>query len=187
MKEKRGIGFLDFEWKKIILPIIILILFIYQVYIFYSIGNVFNRDICNLTNYAKDAIKYRQQNNTEMLKKIFLEYKPLEDKFKIDIEKIAWSETVFYTITKIDHFFPVPCEIPSQNYCKNYINKESFDCLDNLKSNSELTSSMFNYQESKYNPISIWLLILHFILLFVIMYLISAIILWIFRNVKIKK
>jgi len=185
MMNKKSIGFLKFEWKKIILPIILIILFSYEVYVFYSIGNVMNEYSCDIADYINDAVKYREQNNTEMLKKIFLESRSLAEKLQRDIIKASGSETVLHIVMKINPFFPVACEIFSQNYCKNYISKKSFYCA-NLQSRSVSAPMLFNPKIQKYNPISIWLITLHFILLFVIGYLVSAVILWIFRNIKIK-
>lgn len=183
MEVKKSGSFFEFEWKKIILSLILILLFGYQTYVYISIGNVMNEYTCENSKYIQDIIQYRNQNNSEMIKKVSEDFKPTADKFQEDLKKPLGSENLFYITSTIYPIFPVPCEIITENFCRYYMNKESFNCMNDMKSGLKSSfSSLFELEEVTYKPVSIWLLAIHFFILFVIGYLISCIILWIFKN-----
>ena len=183
--EKRG-SFLGFEWKKTILPIIIIILLGYQTYVYYSLSKI-NQDIaCDLYTFQKNMDIYKKQNNTELLTQTLNEWSPKSDKFQKELNKNKGNEIILIISQKIDPFFPAPCEIVSSKYCRYYMNKESYDCMKNMM-NLILENSIFDTKTPEYKQVSFLIIALHFVLLSVLSYLISSIILLLFRNVKIRK
>ncbi|MEA3329986.1 MAG: hypothetical protein U9Q06_04555 [Nanoarchaeota archaeon] len=184
--EKKRNSFIGLEWKKLVLPIILVIFFSYQIFVFYSVSNVMENYSCDANEFLQKVETFRQQNNTEELNKTILEWKPKAEKFKEDLEKSIGSETIFSISSTINPFFPFPCELSPKNYCRYYISKKSFDCMFDVDFNSGL-GSLFAVSKPEYKKVSIFLLIFHLAIIFTIGYLISAIILLIFRNVKTKR
>jgi hypothetical protein len=182
INKKEGARFLKFEWKKFILPLILIILFAYQTYVFYSIGSLMDKSICQITNIQETARNYIKQNNTEMLDELTIERGLKMKELQEDINNAMGIKAIFYITTAIDPFFPVSCEITFKNYCRHYVSQETYNCAYNFA--TDLSSLL---ERPEYKPVSSWLLILHFILFFILGYFISAVILWVFRNVKIKK
>lgn len=176
--------FLGFEWKKIILPIILMILFGYQLFLFYSIADLNNNFICNAREFIEKGQTYKEQNNTELLNKLDKEWQQITREFSSGMNNLMGSEITFISTSIIDPFFPIPCSLKNTEYCKYYITEKTFDCA-NFKL-SPFAHKLFKTKIPKYEPVSIYLLVFHFILLGVVGYLLSAIFLWILRNRKTK-
>jgi hypothetical protein len=184
--EKKRKSFIEFEWKKIVLPIILIILFTYQIFVFYSVSNVVEDYLCDANEVLQNIETFREQNNIEQLNKTILEWQPKAEKFEKDLEKSLGSETIFMVSQTINPFFPFPCELSPKNHCRYYISKKSFDCMYDVDSSSGF-DPLFEVSKPEYKKVSVFLLIFHLAIIFIIGYLISAIIIFIFRNIGIKR
>jgi len=185
-KIKKSKGFLEFEWKKFILPIFLILFFSYHIYFFYSISNQIDNYYCISAPYIKDLVLYRQQNNSDMLYKTSNELKPMSDKMSAEIIKLSKYMAFEKIIFILDPFFPSPCEFSNEESCRYYGDRKSLECIGDVRDQLP-TPTMPLFATPEFKHVSIWILTIHFILLFTIGYLISAVILWIFRNIKIKK
>ena len=121
--------FLKPELKKFVLPGLLIIIFLMEIYTFQSIGNAGNGIWCNyleLVNLNNISEKPSNYNQTLL---------ELNRSFDMYNEKRASSPIyLFNFITLINPTNPVPCEgdfiiYIYGYYCENYISKESFSCL----------------------------------------------------------
>jgi len=182
--EKKIKSFIGFEWKKMILPFFLIIFFSYQIFIFYSISTIMENHLCDSMESLRNVKNLQEQNNTQELDQAVFEWTSGSEEFKKDMKKFIENKNIFRISQSINPFFPIPCELGAGNYCRYYIDKKSFDCIYN--SNFKL-SSLFEISKPEYRKISIFLLIFHMLAIFIIGYLISAIMFFIFRNIKIKR
>lgn len=193
MKEEKGDkGFLEIEWKKFILPIFLIILFGYQVYAYFSIAHFTDDTSCYLVKQKELMDNYYQQNNTKLFEKTISETEStlaeLNEEFNTKIvEEVPFL--LISSVSKIYPFFPISCEVefnPNKN-CRYYSSKESYDCMLEFV-NSAITDSqilsIFNTSLPEYKKVSTSVIVLHFILIFIWGYLISAIILFAFRSIR---
>ena len=184
-EEKRG-AFIAFEWKKIVLPIVLILFFSYQIYVFYSASNVIEKHLCTAHELSRKIEAFREQNNTEQLNQTISEWQLEAEEFKYSLKKLTGSRWIIRVSQIINPFFPFPCELSPRKYCRYYISRESFDCMYNINANSVL-GSLSEVSKPEYKKISPFLLVFHLIIIFIVGYLISAIVLFIFRKDKIKR
>jgi hypothetical protein len=189
--ERSEQGFLNPEWKKFILPVFLIILFGYQTHIYFSLGNFGDEAYCYSVQQVKLIEKYSEENNTGLLTETANELQSqifyLDRKYNLD----ASESGVFYissSISKIYPFFPVSCEVPinPNKFCRYYFTRESYDCtleMYNITAGN-IIFSVFDLNIPEYKKVSNLVIILHFILIFIWGYLISAVILFAFRGIK---
>lgn len=193
-KEKVINDFLKIEFKKFILPVFLIILFIYQTHVYFSIGNFGDETYCYMIEQRELMESYSQNNNYALLGKAIneteIKINQLGEDFNVNVvEKPAFN--FISSISKIYPIFPVSCEIEVNpvKHCRYYFSKESYDCTLELYTimsggDSDLMKSMFKSNFPDYKKISMLLILIHFILIFIWGYLLSAILLFAFRKIK---
>lgn len=193
MKKRGAKGFFEVEWKKFIFPILLIILFGYLVYVYFSIANITDKTSCYMVGQQSLMDKYYNQNNEELLEKTIYETEltlsQINSKFDVEIVDGVPFQLIISPISKIYPFFPTSCEVePNLNkQCRYYSSKESYDCMLEFISSSvedPQILSIFYVSIPEYKKVSTFMLILHFILIFIWGYLISAILLFLFRFLK---
>ncbi len=193
MEKRDARGFFEVEWKKFILPILLIILFGYLVYVYFSVANITDQTSCYILEQGNLIRKYYEQGNEKMLQKTMdetvLTLSQISSKFNVGIA-YGSSFWLISSISRIYPFFPVSCEVafsPGEQ-CRYYISKESYDCmLEPINSSGDGISgilSIFSVNVPEYRKVSTFMLVLHFILIFIWGYLISAILLFLFRSLK---
>lgn len=183
--EKRG--FFHLEWKKLILPLILVLLLGYQVFVLFSAARVMDNSICTLVSYSNRMETLRQNGNQDLLNKTALELLPKIQGYHQELERIYAGQSILSISKTIDPLFPFPCGSNLNNYCGDYINESTFNCI-NSQSPDFLVISLFGKPEKiSYSPVSIFSIIINFLGVFMVGYLISAILLFIFRKFQRKK
>ena len=167
------------EWKKFILPIIIIILFLVTIKSFYSIGDVMDKYICKMLYLSQEKQDYLRRDNILAANQTYNQkllplYKNLTD----DLDKIRDKEPLinfFYTINPV---IPMPCRayLPEKS-CKFYINEETYRCRTAAGSYKGTGESPMPYRKP-----TLFNFGLNILLLFFEGYIISSIILGIFRK-----
>jgi hypothetical protein len=173
--------------KNFVLPILLLLFFSYQIYIFYSLSNIPENYMCDLKEKLNEIDSSRKNNeldlSNESINKSVIEFEKLLNRYHKEMKLSDFNQNLFLVSEIVNPYFPYPCELFYTNNCRYYINEKTFNCTF-LSEPSEITS-LFSIPE--YKSISPYILTLHLAIIFVIGYLISFIIFFILRNLKIKK
>ncbi len=189
-------AFLRPEWKKMILPLIFILIFMFLIYSSYtiaSIGDDYICEYCEFTDIIYD-IHNIDQNDTLTINQTVTKIENLSNNFKQDIEKkeiISTYGLIFIgPMMIINPIYPGPCELGDSllntDFCVYYTSEESYNCLDDLSEKIEKFSEnspiimMISFPE--YKQLSIFNIVANLIFLFIEGYLISSIILLIYRK-----
>ena len=157
-----------------------------------SIVAVFDKYTCQITDLSKQYIIADKENKTDAIKKIN-ETSETITKGMIEelnkIQAIGIRESAFILST-IDPLTPLPCELSQSPFCSTYINKKSYGCLADLanfsKGNIQNRTIAENIKIREYSEPTVPI-IYNSIILFAEGYLISAVLLGLYRKSKAKK
>lgn len=182
--------FLRPEWKKFILPIILIAIFIFVINYLFFLGSTFDKYICQLTSLVNNLQTLRENNQTLAYNQTLDEARSLVKSLQNDVTSRGGNTKLFLdsvkTIKTIDPFVPVPCEIMPSHLCQYYLNKESYDCIINANVSSPfIILGTPNIPE--YNKVSFITIGLNILFLFVEGYLISCLIALGYNKFKKKK
>jgi len=166
--------FLKPEWKRLLVPFVLLILFLFTLNVFFSIGSVADRYWCQMKDVMTEKIL--SQNNTEDIENLNIELENLL--FKIQNETKEFKSPVIISIIGfvgfIDPFLPVSYEInrdfPNKFVYRYYISEQTYNCLTN-----ELTGLP---KTEEYTPVSSVDIGINIAFLLVVGYLFFCLILW---------
>jgi len=187
--------FLKPEWKKIILPSILILIFIILIKFSYDTASLFDKYLCEIFSVAKQKQVYIEQNNTKALEDIEIRLENLSNNFRIEVEKnrllkLADEEFFFHAfmnMKKINPLLPFPCEhnIVDLRYkhCRFYINEETYDCLANFTSPKNIIFGFYKKEMREYKKVSFFDISLNILILFIEGYLISCLILFCYRKI----
>ncbi len=172
--------FLKPDWKKFILPVILLIIYIFLVNYYSQIGNVLDEFVCDQMTLATKSHEVAASNDTEAKEEFMKEAGELSDKIKesterLDIDNILPTHNF---MKSINPFMPVPCEFDSTKFCMHYSSQESYDCVKSYidsRPESEPVLVALSVQK-KYKKLSLITHILNVIFLFTEGYLVSVLI-----------
>ena len=95
---------------------------------------------------------------------------------KIEQDNVYKNYIIFNIISTIDPFIEYPCEFTATDSCRHYINKDTYKCL--------YSSSTGFLPEKDYRPVSITTSILNILLFFIEGYLISSVIIFLYRKIR---
>lgn len=178
--------FLKPEWKKFILPIVFILLFLVVVnFFYYSIVPTFYEYHCKIAYLDKKMELATEQNDTLAIKQLLEDMLYLqEDTFR----SMREPASVFYFCSAlfIGAINPIsmPCEmiydyVPA-DFCEFYMREDTYNCLKTLN----VTTIPKTISDRVYKKASITQFVLNVLILFVEGYLISSVILFFYRRVK---
>ena len=180
------------EWRKFVLPIILVVMLLYVSFSSASIVTVFDKYTCEISDLSKQYIAADKQNNTEVKDSINQSSEGIRKKISEDVNKInalAVREFAFFLST-INPLTPLPCELTLSPLCTPYMNKKSYDCLADLanftKQNIENRTIAENIKIREYSEPTAPI-IYNSIIVFVEGYIISAVALGLYRKSKKKR
>jgi len=173
--------FFGVEWKKFILPVLLIILFVVVINSFYSLGSVMDKYGCEMVSLVREQITNVKQNNTFAINQTANKMKSLSENIQKDMKKFQNIEPVFNFLKMLDPIIPVPCEFMDGNFCRFYINESTYNCLTSLKTNEG--TGLTQPKIVEYKRASIITFGLNGLLLFTEGYLISSLILFIYRKI----
>ncbi|MFH1308027.1 MAG: hypothetical protein ABIH72_04200 [archaeon] len=169
---------------KLILPIMITILLIIVFVTSMKVIPFVGELSCMMTDFNEQRTLLTEQNNTELLVQKTLEFSNIieEKRKEIGDTKIAFVLISNQIISRVDPLYPVPCSLLSSGFCGFYISQEGYNCLMTLYLDAEGINSLFSLGEIKdYEPVSYLALIINLLLFFIVFYLISCLIAFIYN------
>lgn len=170
------------EWKKFVLPIIFIILFLFTISTFYSVASVMDKYVCSLTDLIKEQHTAFENNDTvtinETQKKINETFQVIGPEFK-QLEDF-WPVVEF--IKFINPITPIPCELSLSDFCMFYTNEDTYNCFKSTEPPTSL--SIIELEVKPYKKVSISAFALSIMILFLEGYLISAVVLFSWRKLR---
>lgn len=173
--------FLKPEWKKLILPIAFIILLAVTIDSFYYLGSVTDKYGCNLVFLFEDYQNAFEENNSLVMNQTYTIMTYMFENMTSEINRIQNVMFISSFVMAIDPITPVPCEFISGNGCEFYTNEETYNCFKNLTAEP----GFLPFNEAGYKKASLVTLGLNFLLLFIEGYLISSVILFAYRKMKV--
>ena len=173
--------FLKPEWKKFIIPAVLIGLFFYLLSFFYYWGSIEDGLICELLPVALKNYEAGKINDTKALEET---QKRIEALFEEKVWSKQWPDYYYstglpltYLMVKINPFTPLPCSLQEHNtivlQCVSYSNSETRDCMntwiDRIYDKEDIDKE---YREL--NPPSIIQLLANILYLFSLGYLLSC-------------
>jgi hypothetical protein len=122
------------EWKKLVIPIILLVIYAILVNHFYQFGSLEDKYVCQLASLNEDYVVYRLSNQTSVLgyNNTVEKLGNLRSEIGDEISRISVPNVLFLIVETVDPLIPAPCESANQTgayVCKYYSSKETQDCL----------------------------------------------------------
>ena len=180
-------GFFDFEWKKTILPAILIILFIISLISFYNLGQDLNKTSCKLPELLIQLQENKRNNDSVAFNQTYKELDELSKNYTEDIQSFQKNLPIIYIFQYTDPFTPLPCEYNIKSiFCRYYINQESYNCEKEIYPKplyADLTEAVIK----DYKRISIWVILLNVLYILIFGYLLSCPIFYLFSKIKNKK
>ena len=164
--------FLRFEWKKTILPFILILLFFYALSVIYPVVKQMDDYVCEVISLNTEITKAISANDTLSAKVAAEKIKVLMEKNGVEkrmdqIDKNEWLMNMLV----YDPLFPLPCEFSSAKFCRYYVSKETYDCFSNIEMPE---NSLFALRMTEYVSFSVWDVLINTLFLFTAGYLISS-------------
>jgi len=182
---KKSVGakkkFFDFEWKKIILPVILILLFIFLLINFYNFGHSLDKYICQLRPILEEQSVAHHNNDSLALNQSYNKWINLSNNLKKELAFFTKITPVTNIFSFIDPFIPIPCEESESNFCRFYMGKESYICAKEL---IEPSTGIVETKLGEYQISSIGIILLNILYLLVIGYLFSCLVLYVCRRLK---
>ncbi len=183
--------FLKFEWKKLIIPFILIGIFTIFIIWFISVSKPAEKYPCEMRELWVDAWYYQHRNDTLNYEKTA---RKLEDmKIKMD-EEMDSSAFLFgiddfgiqTSIRKIDPIFPLPCSFLENKMgrpyygCRYYMSEQSVMCMYNISGQVHKIEDLAKLpsEPPKYRKLSFFNISLNVLILFIEGYLFSCLIIW---------
>ena len=184
--------FLKPDWKKLILPFILIILYIYIVAFSSRVGQLMDTYMCDSFSLNRKITEAYQNNETDKIDQYKEEMNYLSGKMRtasenLDIDNIV----VIYNFMKfINPVMPLPCELESTNFCAHYASKETYDCFvdfeDYLKGPSaSVTAGLLSPTAMvEYRKSTFFTHVFSIIVLIIEGYLVSALVVFLYKKIK---
>jgi len=194
--------FLKPEWRKFVLPAIFIIFLVISLSSFYALDAIFDDFLCDQIEIAEEFRNYAEENEGQAGS---LEFnKTIEvftERMKLNNEKPAERMKAIvgmnyilipaWSIIAIDPFLPLPTYlydapkritiIPERVIHELYISRKTYDCV------KSLDGVFREMNEHEYMQVSIFTLIFNFLFLFIEGYLLSAVVLFVYRKIRHRK
>lgn len=178
--------FLKPDWKKFILPIVLIIIYFFLIGYFSRIGDVMDAYTCERISIREKIIDAVQNNESA---EAYMEESRIQmEKWRLASENLDVDNIIgLYNLMKfIDPFIPSPCEFTASNYCVHYSSQETFDCITNFVKVTDEPSGLIaipiNIEE--YRRGSFFTHIPNFLILIMEGYLISALVILFYKKIK---
>ncbi len=175
------------EWKKFVLPIIFIILFLFTISTFYSVASVMDKYVCDIASLFQQQEDSFKQKDMVAFNQTVEEMNTLREEMMNELKNIDKLEEPSFlslrVIISIDPFFPMSCSYVTTDFCKFYISKESYDCSRDIASKS-FALPPIELKLKEYQRVSLAILGLHGLILFLEGYLISAVVLFSWRKLR---
>lgn len=178
--------FLKPEWKKFVLPVVFIVFFLIIVGSFYYIGSVLDKYGCQTASLITEASEYGSENELKF-NQTFEELGLISQNMQTDLEAVETLFPILNFFLIIDPIFPVPCTFMAgfmhvTGLCEYYISEETYNCFGTV--NPDFSSFFEGPKIKEYQPASLTAFGLNILLLFVEGYLISAVVLFIYRKIR---
>ncbi|GEM_PF-2604826 len=124
--------FLKPHWKKFILPLVFVILFLILVSSFQSLGTFLDKYSCKTETLYKQLDQSKKDNNTQAENQTKKEITDLLVKMQQDAPQGGIVQLVsLYTIGLINPLVPFPCLMISgeSGFCQFYVNETTHNCM----------------------------------------------------------
>jgi len=177
--------FLKLDWKKFILPIILIIIFLVVINALRASGSIEDKYDCQVVTLIQKNVANINSNDTVAISQVNSEMKLLSQDKQKEIKPLQYSNSISAFVKIIDPIIPLPCEeLGKSNICKFYINKDTYDCIKNI----DFSGNVFSQPKmSVYKPLSLWIVILNVLILFIEGYFVSSIIFFFYWRRKDKQ
>ncbi len=172
--------FLKPEWKKFVLPVIFVTLFLVAINAFYSYGSVIDKHGCETISLYKELQDNINKNDTVVINQTMAKWLAMSQNMERDILRFEVIVPVFTFLNTIDPVFTLPCEVIGSN-CEFYINEDTYKCFFGMKDNNTFLSLA---EPPEYKKASIATFSLNILILFAEGYLLSAVVLFGWRRTK---
>jgi hypothetical protein len=177
--------FFKLNWKKFILPVILIIIFLVVINALRISGSIGDKYDCQVVTLIQKNIDNAQKNDTAAVNQVDSEMKLLAQNKQKEVKHLQYSESISAFVKIINPIVPFPCEnLGKSNVCQFYINKETYDCLKKLDINGDIFSQP---KMSVYKPVSLWIILLNVLLLFIEGYFVSSIIMFFYGKIRDKQ
>ncbi|MCD6215533.1 MAG: hypothetical protein B6U68_01965 [Candidatus Aenigmarchaeota archaeon ex4484_14] len=175
------------EWKKFILPIIFVILFLFTVSTFYSVASVMDKYVCDIASLFQQQEDSFKQKDMTALNQTVEKMDSLREEMTNELKNIDKLEEPISlslrAIISIDPFFPTSCSYVTTDFCKFYISEKTYNCSRDIASKS-FRLLPIELKLKEYQRVSLAILGLHGLILFLEGYLISAVVLFSYRKLR---
>ncbi|MFH1501121.1 MAG: hypothetical protein ABIE22_04225 [archaeon] len=172
---------------KLILPVIIIVFLLVLFFMSKSVIPFLGEVSCMMVDFNEQSILLGGQNNTGLLDQKALEFSETIEERRSEIGEIKLAFVLFSNqiIGRVDPLYPVPCSILSSGFCGFYISQEGYNCLLTLFSDVKSMDSLFSLGEIKdYRSVSYLALVMNLLLIFIIFYLISCLVAFIYNEMR---
>ena len=169
---------LSLEWKKFVLPIILLVMFAYSISSFFVVGAILDNHTPEIVLFLTDLVEETDEQNLtigEVVKKVQDFFEPISN----ELEQFRSTVGITALLKTIDPLLPVPCELSDSPYCRYYMSKEFYDGLYSAQVTRVLLVT--TVPPDKFVQTSAGDYTLNAVILIIEGYIISAIILGIYR------
>lgn len=138
MKKEIIKDFLKPDWRKLILPVVFIVLFMYTLSFFHAMGLIGDKYNCEHLRLLAELNEADLRNDMEAFNETLHRLWLIEDQFSAELTAVMHSNReinvpVFITISVIDPILPVPRLLQgSWDYPKpsvDYMSIETYDCM----------------------------------------------------------
>ena len=169
------------EWKKFVLPVIFLIMFAYSLSSFFVVGTILDNHSPEIVLFLTNLVDETDEQNLtigEVVRRVHDFFDPISQ----ELEQFRSTAGITAALKTINPLLPVPCELSDSPYCRYYMSKEFYDGLYETQVARVLLVTAL--PPEKYTQPSAGDYILNIIILIIEGYIISAIVLGIYRHSK---
>jgi hypothetical protein len=122
------------DWKKMIIPIILLIIYAVLVNHFFQFGAFEDKYVCQMVSLNKEYLVYRYNNQTDVRGYVLNVEKQnsLKQEIQDELSRTSVPNALFLIVETVDPLLPAPCESANQTRaytCRYYSSKETQDCI----------------------------------------------------------
>jgi hypothetical protein len=166
------------SWKKLILPLILIILYLVVINYLNSASKITDEYLCRFTELREKTIKFQEELNPS-LNQTAREFIQTAQEWQAEIPKKNNAFLLLGKIMdKINPIFPVPCTMSEDDgYCKYYVSKDTYDCY--VKQENFLA-----LKPRPYKKINIFHHTAALIFLFLEGYIVSCLAFFIYKKIK---
>jgi hypothetical protein len=175
---------------KIALPVIVILLFLGLLALTYNLSITTGKFTCEIFERSFDYQDAVRNNNIILANDLKNQIGLLQTNITNYAEKNKLAlGTVIYSnryIGQIDALYPVPCTVSPKNmFCAYYTDDETYKCIKKaILAQTTNQDSITNDLLPPYWAVSVPLLLLNYAIFFIIFYLASSVVVFIYRKIK---